>query len=221
MRMLTFVVATLGVLVAQAGADEYWITYEGTDFPENEGWWRVYSGGGAERWIEDGMLVLDGLADLGIDDLYGYNQYPIDPGPAELFVAEFRFAIDEIISGPDPGIALFSDESWAVLLSFSDESIRSELENETFDFDFVGFCAFRLTSADMRHYTLEADGEVIREGVLDQVISASVLSWGDAIVGGASLTRWDYMRFGVVPESFTLIMVLITASAALAIRQRR
>jgi len=205
--MLMFVMAALGVLAAQAGAEQYWIAYEGNDFPENEGWWRIYSGGGAEysgggaeRWIEDGMLVLDGLADLGINDLYGYNQYPIDPGPGELFVAEFRFAIDEIVSGPDPGIALFSDDSWAVALSFSDDSIRSELENETFDFDFVGFHSFRLTSSDMRDYTLEADGEVIREGVFDQVISASQLRWGDAIEGGASLTRWDHMRFGVVPE---------------------
>jgi len=220
MRWLFVLVAALAVVATPAGADEYWITYEGNDFPENEGWWRVYSGGGAERWIEDGMLVLDGLADLGINDVYGYDQYPIDPGPGEMFVAEWRFAIDDIISGPDPGFGLFSDESWAVGFSFSDDLIRSGFEQETFDFNFTGFHTFRLTSSDMRNYTLEADGEVIHEGVFHHVFSASQLRWGDSIEGGASLTRWDYMRFGVIPEPCTLILAFIT-TLTLATRQRR
>jgi hypothetical protein len=220
LRISLALALTLCALPVSATADPYWIAYEGNDFPENEGWTRGYSGGGAERWIEDGMLVLDGLADLGINDYYTYGQYPIDPGPGELFIAEWRFAIDEIISGPDPGFGLFSDESWAVGFSFSDDHIQTAYDHETIPFDFVGFHTFRLTSSDMQNYTFEADGEVIHEGVFHHVFSASQLRWGDSIEGGASLTRWDYMRFGVVPEPFTLIMWLMTASA-LAIRQRR
>jgi len=219
-RMLFFVAAALGVLVLPAGAEQYWIAYEGNDFPENEGWERGYSGGGAIRWIEDGKLVLDGLADLGINDYYGYDQYPIDPEAGELFVAECRFSIDEIISGPDPGFAVFSDESWAVGFTFSDDHIRTAYDHETIAFEFVGFHAFRLTSSDMRSYRLEADGELLHEGAFTHVLSASQLRWGDGVQGGASFTRWDYMRFGVVPEPCTLIMGLITTSA-LAIRQGR
>lgn len=202
-RLLMFLMlaaSLAGALAAPARAAPYWVAYEGNDIPENEGWWRVYSGGGANRWIEDGSLVLDGSADLAINDLYRYNQYPMDPEPGELFVAEWRFSIDEIISGPDPGIGLFSDDSWAVGFSFSDDCVRSEFEDVWTPFEFDGFHELRLTSWDMRNYRLEVDGEALCGGAFLPVISASVIAWGDSIQGGASLTRWDYFRFGVVPE---------------------
>ena len=219
-RLLCIGAAALGMIIATAGAEPYWIAYEGNDFPENEGWERGYSGGGAERSIEDGVLVLDGLADLGVNDYYGYDQYPIDPGPGELFVAEFRFAIDEIISGPDPEVVVFSDDSWAVGFAFSDDHIRTAYDHEIVSFDFVGFHAFRFTSSDMRHYQLEVDGELLYEGAFTHVFSSSQLVWGDGIQGGASLTRWDFMRFGVVPEPSTLI-IAVFATLTLSTNLRR
>ena len=38
MRWLFVLVAVLGGLVMPAGAEEYWITYECNELPENEGW---------------------------------------------------------------------------------------------------------------------------------------------------------------------------------------
>ena len=50
-------------------ADRYWVACEGNEFPENEGWGRVTNHGGAHRTIVDGVLVLDGLGDVAINDL--------------------------------------------------------------------------------------------------------------------------------------------------------
>ena len=51
---LLFLTGLTLVLAASATAEPYWISYDGNDFPENEGWTRVLNEGGAERSIEDG-----------------------------------------------------------------------------------------------------------------------------------------------------------------------
>ena len=58
-HLLIFAAALSCAAASPALAEQYWIAYEGDDFPENEGWTRTISAGGAERWIEDGALVLD------------------------------------------------------------------------------------------------------------------------------------------------------------------
>ncbi|MCA9245420.1 MAG: hypothetical protein KDA32_15810, partial [Phycisphaerales bacterium] len=65
---IAFVVAALAA--SPAAAEPYRIAYEGNDFPEDEGWHRVTTGGGAERTLEDGVLTLDGLASIETNDVY-------------------------------------------------------------------------------------------------------------------------------------------------------
>ncbi|MBU0641599.1 MAG: hypothetical protein KKB50_22295 [Planctomycetes bacterium] len=105
MRMLVSVVAALGLMVATAGADEYWMTYEGNDLPENEGWDRswgddqgAFHGDGAYRAADNGILTVDSLYDLRVYD-YAYLELPgqVDPDPGEVFVAEWRLLVDETI----------------------------------------------------------------------------------------------------------------------------
>ncbi len=85
--LLLFTLAALGMLVVPAGAEPYWITYEGNDLPENEGWNRYwgnadgeYQGGGAIRTIEDGVLTMDSLYDPWVWD-WAYIERPgqMDP----------------------------------------------------------------------------------------------------------------------------------------------
>ena len=58
-------ISTLSTFTASATAEPYWTAYEGNNLPENEGWLRLISHGGAIRIIEDGALVLDSR--LGIN----------------------------------------------------------------------------------------------------------------------------------------------------------
>ena len=41
-RLLTFTTAALIAMAPNVLGDPYWIGYEGNDFPENEGWRRIY-----------------------------------------------------------------------------------------------------------------------------------------------------------------------------------
>jgi hypothetical protein len=200
------IAAALGMLVAQAGAAPYWITYEGNDFPENEGWTREYgdengSGqGGAERWIEDGSLVLDGSRSSAIYDSYTMSR-PVDPEPAEMFIMRWRFRIDHVSAHEDPIAGVFSDGSWAVAFQFSETRAISTFEtNNAVDFEPGVFHQFELRSWDMRSYELGIDGSLALTGDFVHVFTASEIVWGDGAVGSASLSVWDYVEFGVVPE---------------------
>lgn len=202
-RLLTFTIllACAGLSPIAARADPYWITYEGNDFPENEGWTRTTYAGGAERWIEDGALVLDGREDTLIADSYSMVR-SVDPDPGELFLMRCRLRVDEIAMGhSDPGLGVFSDESWSVGFRFS--------ETRVFNVDDLGMSAgfepgefhvFELRSWDMRAFELRIDGSVALTGDFLHVITSSKVGFGDNIVGAASLSHWDYFEFGVVPE---------------------
>lgn len=104
--MTRIVCFALGLLLAVSVArgEPYWVSYDGNDFPENEGWTRSTSAGGAERWIEDGEFVLDGRDDISIGDSYSMRR-SIDPESGELFIMRLRLKVDELVSGPwDPDI---------------------------------------------------------------------------------------------------------------------
>lgn len=58
MQRILISLLTLAGTCAAMG-DEYWIAYEGNDYPENEGWVRWASEPPAKRWIENGSLFID------------------------------------------------------------------------------------------------------------------------------------------------------------------
>jgi hypothetical protein len=119
MRKLHVVVAALVLGVPSAAlADQYWITYEGNDYPENEGWDRHAYGGGAERYLQDGVLILDGRASPDISDFYRWN-LPSDPGPGEYFVAQWRMRVDEVTGFAEPDVTVGSYGHGSVILSYS------------------------------------------------------------------------------------------------------
>ena len=210
-RLLIFVAALSCAAACPALAEQYWIAYEGDDFPENEGWTRVFCDpngvvgqGGAVRTIEEGALVLDSLESIVIVDFYNMSR-PIDPGPDELFLMRWRLSIDEIVSGPDPVAGVFSDGYEAVAFQLSDTSLRSTFEDRTISIDLLGCHEYELRSPDMATYELFVDDALAMAGVFSEVFEASRVGWGDGIQGGASVTRWDYFQFGVIPEPSAIL----------------
>jgi hypothetical protein len=198
--------------VGGASAEPYWITYEGNDFPENEGWTRHTGAGGAQRWIEDGALVLDGRDDIMIYDAYTMSR-PIDPEPAELFIMRVRLKVDELAAGPfDPVFAVTSDESWRIGFELSETRIFNlDDPDMSASFEPGVFHCFEVRSWDMRSFELLIDGDLALTGPFTHIISASRVSWGDQVEGAASLSRWDYFEFGVVPEPSSISCCLLGA----------
>lgn len=202
MRLLCF----LGVLsLASSGvrADEYWIAYEGDDFPENQGWTRITGPlGGAQRSIENGSLVLDSRASIRIVDAYSRELGgQLDPDPGELFIIQWRLKIEEVIGLRDVAVAVFSDQNWAVALLMNEDTVFSVFEpGVTATFSPGVFHEFELRSGNMRSYKLYIDDVLAIDGFFWKSLSSSAVDWGDIVQGASSLSRWDYVRFGVVPE---------------------
>jgi hypothetical protein len=195
------------LLAIAARAEEYWIAYEGNDFPENEGWTRTFTDangqvgqGGAVRTLNEGTLSLDSRESLWIVDFYQRFR-AVDPAPGELFRMEWRAFFDHVGPTVDPGVSVFSDQFSAVGFEFTETSIRSVFEQgNTATFVPGLFHEFTLLSTNMQQYELSIDGSLAMVGNFVAVSNASRVGWGDVIQGGVSVSEWDYMRFGVVPE---------------------
>ncbi len=216
-RMIRLALALLA-LGSPVAADEYWVSYRGNDYPENEGWRRVFSDknghkgqGGAIRSLEDGALVLDSLRSVNIVDFYEMSR-PLDPDPGELFIMRWRLRIDSVPGYFDPGMGVFSDGFKAAAFEFRESDLRSTFEpNVSVPFEPYEFHVFQLTSSDMDRYELSIDGAPVHSGLFRSTAGFSRIGWGDVIQGGTSLTRWDYFEFGVVPEPSGLLSMICLA----------
>ncbi len=211
-------VAILGLaLGASARADQYWVSYDASSglFPEEDGWTRTAYGGGDERWFQDGALVLDGLASVDISDFYKVARETL-PGPGDTFRAEWRVRIDQVRAAFDPpwdpGICITSDWRAALTFVYGTSFIYSLDEFVYIPFAPGVYHDYVLTSADLRSYALYVDGELARAGHFAPSGWESGVEWGDYTQGAASLSEWDYVRFGAVPEPSGS---LILGSAAL------
>jgi len=131
----------------------------------------------------------------------------LDPDLGELFVMQWRLRIDEI-HGPDIGVAIFSDDRWAVGLSFEEGTVTSSFESGVSAvFEPWVFHEFEFRSNDMQAYQLYIDGDLAMEGSFWLSLTDSEVNWGDGVQGASSLSRWDYFRFGVMPEPSSALLL--------------
>ena len=218
-RRLIFLAGLTLVAVSTAAAEPYWISYEGNDFPENEGWERTFCDqdgivgqGGAIRSLEDGALVLDSRESTMIVDFYERRQ-PVDPGSGEVFVMEWRLRVDDVSAREDPGIAIFSDDSYGLAFELSTSYIASIFESDVvISFEPGVFHSFAIRSADMRSYELTIDEALVYGGAFTEVFMSSRMNWGDGVQGAASLATWDYVRFGAIPEPSSGLVLVAMAT---------
>ena len=216
MRRVTLACLMLMLAAPAAFTEPYLVSWDGSDWPDVPGapWYRIwgtwqgdYQGPGAIRTLQGGILSYDSLADLGIYDYYEVDRPgQLDPGPVEVFIAQWRVRVDQVVgSWPyDPGLAVQSNESWGVCLVLGAGAVLSVYEQvtvATYPAPPPGepgeFHSFDLRSSDMRTYTLAMDGEVVHEGAFHHSLSVSWVAWGDSVMGTASVHQWDYFRFGV------------------------
>ena len=203
------------LVVATARAEPYWVAYEGSGFPENEGWIRASSDPPAERWLEDGSLFIDSRAELDSFESYGIpSNGGQNPEPGETFVVRWGLEVQEVTPWEDPGVAITSDDQYAVTFVFAEGYVTSTYEpNASAEFAPGMFHEFEMRSADMRSYELYIDGALAIEGVLHESFFPAGVGFGDLVRGGSSLARWDYFHFGVVPEPACGSLLLLALAA--------
>jgi hypothetical protein len=222
LTLLCFVIAALGALALPAGAEPYWVAWEGNDLPENEGWTRTFCDadgvvgqGGAIRTMEDGALVLDSRESTRIVDFYNWSR-PIDPGPGESFIMRWRVMVDDVPSTYpyDLTVGVFSDQYSAAFFALGVNGMMSVFEPELqVSYEAYTYHMYEMQSYDMLSYALWIDGEQRMTGNFESVFETSRVGWGDDVQGARSLSRWDYFRFGVVPEPNTLLLVVVLCIA--------
>jgi hypothetical protein len=223
--LLQAVLAVL-VLAAPATATPWWVSYEGNDYPENEGWERYTHGGGAQRSLEDGCLVLDTMASSEIVDDYSRDLLSL-PGPGEMFRAEWRLRVDRAPGWCDSGISVQFDNRGLVFLTYEENRIFSLGEGQWIaTMAPAVFHEYALTSVDLNTYILCIDGLIAHVGRIVAPAPESFIGWGDTGTGAGdtSLTTWDFVRYGCVPEPSAGLLVgsvaLPVAIAATRIRRR-
>lgn len=225
MRWFVEITICLLVLGAGARAEPFWIEYDAScgQFPEEVGWDRLAMGGGARRSLEDGALRLDSLASTSIIDCYGIS-HPVDLGPGESFVLEWRLRVNEVYGLADPPVkpvmAVFFAGYGRVTLEYSETSLYSLLEFTWIDFDPHAFHDYSLATSDLLTYTLRIDGSAAHTGPLVTPCSVSSVDWGDSVTGSSSLSDWDYVRFGVIPEPSSVLLTTCACLAGAILRAR-
>jgi hypothetical protein len=219
-RLFAFVVCGLA-LSAAVRANPYWISYDASTgvFPEEDGWQRLAYGGGAQRWFEDGSLVLDDGGASGIIDDYG-RQGPLDPGPGEVFSIQWRLRVDE---GEyfDPAVIVTSYGHGALDLAYTRGEIYSVLEDVWIPIAPGVFHDYMVTTSDMLAFQLTVDGDLAYAGRFVGPYWASGVTWGDTAYGASSISRWEYVRFGVVPEPSAAALFGLAVLAVISTRARR
>jgi hypothetical protein len=210
-RVLNIMLGML-LVTGAARASPYWIEYDPASgsFPEEVAWTRYALGGGAQRYFEDAALVLDDAGSTTVTDAYAwFRPGELDPGPQEVFSAQWRLCVDQLDGPFDPVVGIYSDDRRAVEIDLSWDSIHIPGEGFVATFEPGLFHEFEVRSADMLAYDLYLDGTLTYSGFFSPpALNASLVAWGDAVLGAASVTHWDYFKVSVTPEPCTVWLVL-------------
>ena len=211
MKPVIIAIGLAAFLAAPAWPGQYFVGYEANGvYPEAEGWTRYATNDGATRYFQDGALVLDDAGNTTVTDAYAwYRPGQLDPGPGEVFSAQWRLCVDQSQAPFDPIIGVFSDERRAAEVGISWNSIHIPGAGFVATFEPGIFHEYEFRSTDMLTFDLYVDGGLVFSGEFTApALNTSFVAWGEAAVGVASRTRWDYFRFSVTPEPCTVWLAL-------------
>jgi hypothetical protein len=122
----------------------------------------------------------------------------LDPG--ERLEIDWRVRIDSVLGGFDPAVTLGAGAHGVVFLNYGEDAIYSAFEGVWIPFAPGLFHEYSLISTDLLTYSLYVDGQPAHTGYLVGPWSQSAVCWGDTVEGASSISTWDWVRFGVVPE---------------------
>ncbi|MBN2446632.1 MAG: hypothetical protein JXO22_07900 [Phycisphaerae bacterium] len=213
MMRVVFLTVVGVALAAVVHAEPYWIAYEGSDYPENEGWEHTAWGPLADRWLDEGCLFVDTRGQSGIVDTYAnHPESGYELAAGETFVMCWSLVTLETTPWAAPGVAVTTDDGYALTFVFAENYVESTYEpGLQAEFEPGVFHHFEMRSSDMRHYEFSIDGALALEGEFGESFFDSGVGFGD-LTSCYSLAQWDYFRFGVVPEpSNTQLMLLALA----------
>ena len=214
----------LGFGSLPASAEEFYLRYDGNDFPENEGWERRFSdpGGQIKREIDNGVFRLDTRASTSIYDGYVIQSEALDLLTGEELRMSWRMETIETQTPywlSDVVVGLTNAEAAYVQLLIAPGFVREgDLPGgdpaHLYLFDVGVPHTFSFVTTDMQEYDLFVDDEFAFHGLFDSsALIGPLHAWfGDGAVGLSSLSQWDWIEIAVVPEpacASLLLFVLV------------
>jgi hypothetical protein len=158
---------------------------------------------------------------MDIADVYRMN-IPSPPGTGDVFMAQWRLRVSDLTGYYDPAVCVSFYPQGDVTLGYTESAMYSVLEGAwVADFAPGMFHDYALVTANMVDYALYVDGQLAHAGQFVGPWNESCIQWGDGVLGASSLSVWDYVRFGVVPEPATGLLFALGGLAAMLLRTRR
>jgi len=211
------------------------VSIEGDAFPEDEGWVRSDRLYLADRHLADGWLVQTPLVlninghNRGQDDFYAYSLASFDG--ADAFFLEWRMDTtglrEEMFDVAPASIVLYgiSGVNYHFTIARDQMLFRRDPRLPVVWVDIAPGVShdYRLELYGAELYELYIDGSLIDAGVPEGAYPTedSVLKFGARATYVDSVTRWDYIRFGTIPEPATGFLLLFGAGVVLLRRGRR
>jgi hypothetical protein len=210
-------------------ADEFYLHYDGNDFPENEGWNRFATDPPVVRSLWDGLLGLNAYGDISTAGFYftGPDSFSVSDG--EFLRVAWRMVTNGTGSGgvspSDVSVWIANDQQGAAVIYispwfvtdgdyYSYEHVVAIAPREFHDYEFLSY--------DLRGYELYIDGALAFEsGFRDHGAYSNNVSWGDTIIGMASVSAWDYVTVEVVPEPHSAVSLAAAGVVGASIARRR
>ncbi len=190
------------------------VSYEGTSFPEEDGWIRDARIFLAERWIDGGWLVQraevvdPGPPEVDEDDFYRRSLAQF--GGASALFFEWRMETDgprEGIPGVAPAVLAVSGRMGiAYHFTIASNQVRfidSDLRVLYVDVEAGSAHTYRLELRADETYVWFIDGTIVDTGPAPGPYPTddSVVVFGARAAGGPITAWWHYIRFGVIPVS--------------------
>ncbi len=199
-------IALAAVLAGTAGfahAEPWTVTWDGNDYPENEGWYRDLWGPPDIRTLNaDGTMTLDTRITPQLWDTY-LMWRPLNPGPGETFFLSFRVCVSEVNGYYDPGVYFKTDNFKGIDFLLAMDHVEIPFFITIAQFEPGVFHTFECLSSDMQTFRFFVDGAFTYEGTFLADSYPPMMAWGDIVRGASSLATWDFLSFGVVPEVST------------------
>jgi hypothetical protein len=214
MRGMAIGILALAALTSPTRADPFYLRYDAEEtYPEQDGFTRYGQDpeGLLVRSVKDGLFTIDSRASFGIFDLYLVQSDAFELERGEELRINWRMRTLEDTGTPQQTDVNFflSNSSAAFVDLFIGPGFVSENElgDEHFYPFLPGFHTFSFRSADMLSYQLFVDGAFAFAGLFhaQAIIGPNFVTFGDAVIGERSLSKWDYVEIAVVPEPSTIL----------------
>jgi len=232
-RRVTFAVGIAAALLGQIALGGT-VSFEGNSYPEDEGWVRSDRLYRSDRHLSDGWFVqtpriveTNGF-DHGQDDFYVHALASF--ADANTFFLEWRMdttGLREEMFDVAPAVIVLggiSGVNYHITIARDQVLFRRDPRLPSVWVDIAPGVPhdYRLELYGAELYELYIDGSLIDAGVPEGAYPTedSRATFGARSTYVDSVTRWDYIRFGTIPEPATGLL-LLSGAAVVLLRRRR